>query len=106
MQSPTTRHDPGTGVRDAARLGVLMLHKQRDAHYERPCAPCERGCVLHGTPASSIAVRRDGAGLASARGLADGCSEAERCCCVPLGARVRASKSVRGACISLCGLGQ
>ncbi len=25
---------------------ILMLHKRRDAHYERPCALCERLCAL------------------------------------------------------------
>jgi hypothetical protein len=62
---------------------ILMLHRQRDARYERPCALCERlrtlcerGCVL--APPSPCA---GGAGLASARGLADGCSEAELLLC-------------------------
>jgi hypothetical protein len=66
--------------RDQGRGGLvaflLKLHKQRGAHCERPCALCERGCVL----APPIAVRRRGMpGLlfCSARGPVDGCSGAQ-----------------------------
>jgi hypothetical protein len=73
---------------------ILMLHKQRDAHYERPCALCERlralcerGCVL--APPSPCA---GGAGLASHREVSPTGAPRPSCCCAPLGARVKSEQ--------------
>ncbi len=48
----------------------------------------------------------DGAGLASARGPVDGCSEAELLLCTTEGAGDERSRSGQGVCQGLRGLGQ
>ncbi len=91
-QSPKARHDPGTGVRDAAA-------------WWPPSSCCiSSGTLTMSAPALSVSASAlsvsavacwhppspcaGGAGLASARGLADGCSEAELLLCArPTGAR-------------------
>ena len=70
--------------RDSQVAPILILRMRRDAPCERPCTLCERGCELHGSPRASPCS--GGAGLASARGLAGGFSEAGLLLCATEGA--------------------
>ncbi len=87
----------GQGL-DGLSAPILVLPGQRDARYERPYALCERhralpehGCVLE----PPVTLRAGGwAGLASSRGLTDGCTEAGLLLYAPGGAvEMQASQS-------------
>ena len=55
-RSPKTERAPryrGQG-RGGMVAPILMLHRQRDARYERPCALCERLRTLHEHESSEI----------------------------------------------------
>ncbi len=97
MIDPGRYRGQGLGGRSAP---ILVLPGQRDARYERPYALCEHhralpehGCVLE-PPVTLIARVAGRAGLASSRGLTDGCTGAELLLCAPGGAvNMRASRS-------------